>query len=842
MKRTVGIIAAFLLLALSGSLVAQETDAEWFWNKPIESIRWDGLKKANKSELDSLLRNYVGSPFTPELWLEMQAKLYELDWFETIEPQAIALYETKLRLALLFVVKEKPSVLSVRLSGNSGLRSSEILAVISSKAGDIYNESKANLDDMAIKKLYLEKGYPDAEVSHQIVPSSDPSLLVLNFDLKEGGQVALRSIRFSGNTSISERTLKSQMSLKEAALFQSGAFQEAKLNESKLAIIDYYQSKGYVDAKIIDVFKEYEKEDDSGKNWLILTIAVSEGKQWKFGGISFNGNDIFEESRLRDLVSLKEGAILNYKRLVQDKQKIDNLYYESGYIYNQIAMTENRNEAEGSIAYRISIVERDRAHIESLSFKGNEKTKNFVLAREVPLEEGDIFSQTKIIEGLRNLYNLQYFSNVEPQFYQGSAENLMDLVVNVEEMSTADIQFGVTLTGLGSKDSFPVSGFVKWNDRNLGGMGRNLAVNLTLSPSEQKIETSFSEGWLFGKRISRGFSFGFSHSSETTGQDIIAPIFTDEDIPDPFTSLVSGSGQWSGSLSSIPDQYLMPYENWDFSLGFNLGYTQKYRFGDLGVAGGVSSGLDMIQYDDTKYRPYEAEFRSTNGQWLLTDRIYGRFYLNNLDYWYNPSSGYYAGQRLTLTGVLPIERQHYLKSETKLEAYHTLFKIPLSETWNFKWVLMAHTGFQSLFGQPWYPFKVTKDWISLDGTFNARGWDELYGAKGVMLWENSLELRMPIVEQMLWLDLFVDAGAMKTETGMLDMTLATPAAIPNTGFSSLGWSNMAFSTGAGLRFTIPQFPFRFYFVKRFSFDGVNIDWKTKGWDFDFVLSITQPLY
>jgi hypothetical protein len=58
--------------------------------------------------------------------------------------------------------------------------------------------------------------------------------------------------------------------------------------------------------------------------------------------------------------------------------------------------------------------------------------------------------------------------------------------------------------------------------------------------------------------VSPGFSFGFSNSSETTGQDIIAPIFTDEDIPDPFTSLVSGSGQWSGSLSSIPDQYLMP--------------------------------------------------------------------------------------------------------------------------------------------------------------------------------------------------------------------------------------------------------------------------------------------
>ncbi len=842
MKRTVVIALVLLSIAVSGLAWAEESGEEWFWDKPIESIRWSGIKKASKSELDSLLRNYIGTPFTPDLWLEMQSKLYELDWFETIEPQAIALDETKQSLSLLFVVVEKPSVLSVRITGNSGLRTSEILAVVGTKSGDIYNEDKAVLDDLAIKKLYLEKGYPEAEVVHEIVPSSDSSLLVLSFKLVEGTQVSLRSIRFSGNASISERTLKSQMSLKEAALFQSGAFQESKLEESKNAIIDYYQSRGYVDAKILDVFKEYEKEEDTGKNWLILTIAVSEGKQWKFGGVSFQGNVIFEEEKLRSLISLKEGSTLNYKRLVQDKQKIDNLYYESGYIYNQVGIVETRNEAESSIAYRVEVIERDRAHIESLSFKGNEKTKDFVLAREIPLEEGDIFSQAKIVEGYRNLYNLQYFSVVEPEIYHGSAENLMDLVINVEEMSTADIQFGVTLSGLGNKDNFPVSGFVKWNDRNLGGMGRNLAVNLVLSPTEQTIETSFSEGWLFGKRISRGLSLAFSHSSETTGQDIIAPIFTSEDIPDPFNSLVSGSGQWSGSLSSIPSQYLMPYENWDFSLGFNLGYTVKQRIGDIGAAGGVSSGLDMVSFDANKYRPYEAEFRQTNGQWLLTNRVYGRAYLNNLDYWYNPSSGYYAGQRFTLTGILPFERQHYIKSETRLEAYHTLFTIPLSETWNFKWVLMGHTGFQALLRQPWYSFKVTKDWISLDGTFNARGWDQLYGAKGTMVWENSLELRMPIVEQMLWMDLFVDAGAMKTESGMLDMSAATPVVVPSTGFGSLGWKNMAFSTGLGLRFTIPQFPFRFYFVKRFTFDGATIDWKTSGWDFDFVLSITQPLY
>lgn len=840
MKRTLLALAFIAAFAVAG---AQETADEWFWNKPIASVQWEGIKKANRNELDALLRNYTGKPFTQDLWLEMQSKLYELDWFESIEPQALPMADSSGQLILRFVVKEKPSLLSVRVSGNSGLRTSDVLGAISAKSGDIYNSVKANLDDVAIKKLYNEKGYPDAEVVHEASPSDDPSLLVLTFTITEGTQVSLRTIKFSGNASVSAKTLKGQMTLKEAALFQSGAYQETKLEESKKAIIDYYQSKGFVDAKILDVFKEYEKDTATGKNWLTLVFAMSEGRQWKYGGMTFLGNQVFSEDKLKNLVTLKQGAVLNYKKLQLDKQKIDDLYYESGYIYNQITLNEERDENLGSIAYKVSITERDRAHIENLSFKGNEKTKESVIAREVPLEAGDIFSKTKILDGMRNLYNLQYFSTVEPEIHQGNAENLMDLVLNVEEMSTADMNFGVTLSGLGQTGTFPLSGYVKWNDRNLGGNGQNLQANVTLSPTEQSLETSFSEAWLWGKRISRSVSLSLKHSSETTGQDILAPVFTDQDIPDPFDSLENGANVWSGSLSSIPDAYLMPYENWDFSLGFNLGYTLKTRIGDVGATGGVSSGLGMINYDEDKYRPYEAEFRDTNQQWLLTNRIYARSYLNNLDYWYNPSKGYFASQRFTVTGFLPFERQHYIKSETRLDGFATLFTIPLGETWKFKAVLMAHSGFQALFAEPWTDFKVTKDWISLDGTFNVRGWKTLYGSKGTMLWENSVELRLPIVDQMLWMDLFVDAGAMKTKAGMMDMTLSTPAADSSQpSFSDLSWKNFAFSTGLGFRFTVPQFPFRFYFVKRFTFDGSAFDWKTTGLNFDFVLSITQPLY
>ncbi|MCX7026812.1 MAG: outer membrane protein assembly factor BamA [Spirochaetes bacterium] len=836
-------LLAFAFISALAAVGAQASNEEWFWNKPISAVEWNGIHKTNRNELDALVRSYVGKPFTQDLWLEIQAKLYELDWFESIEPQAVPATEAREKLILRFLVKELPSVLSVRVAGNSGLRSSEVLGVIGIKSGDIYSMSKASLDDVAIKKLYNEKGYPDIEVTHEVLPSDDPSLLVLTFHVIEGSQVALKTIKFTGNSSVSEKTLKGQVTLKEAALFQSGAYQESKLEESKMAIVDYYQSKGFVDANIIDNFKEYSKDASSGKNWLILTISISEGKQWKYGGMSFEGIHVFDEAKLKSLLTLKPGTPLNYKKLQQEKQKIDDLYYESGYIYNQISLKETRDEVAGTIAFSIGVIERDRAHIESLSFKGNDKTKDFVLAREIPLETGDIFSKTKIIEGLRNLYNLQFFSSVEPEIHPGSADNLMDLVVNVEEMSTAELQFGLTLSGLGETGSFPLSGYVKWNDKNLGGNGQDLESGLTLSPTEQSVSTSFGQSWLLGKRISRSFSLSFKHSTETTGQDILAPIFTDEDIPDPYIALGSDTNEWSGSLSSIPDAYLMPYENWDFSLGFNLGYTLKTQAGDLGAAGGVSAGLGMLNFNADKYRPYELEFRETNKQWLLTNKIYARGYLNNLDYWYNPAQGYYLGQRFTLTGLLDLERQHYIKSETKLEAYATLFTIPLSDTWNFKWVLMAHSSFQALLAEPWTERKVTKDWVSLDGTFNVRGWKDLYGSKGTNVWENSVELRMPIVDQMLWMDLFVDAGAMTTKSGLIDMTtdnLSANTAQPS--FADLTWKNMAFSTGLGFRFIVPQFPFRFYFAKRFTFDGTNFVSKTTGWNFDFVLSITQPLY
>ena len=838
MKRSAFIIAFALFVVAA---FAQETGDDWFWGKPITAIQWDGVKNADRKELDALTRPFIGQNLTDSVWGDLQEKIYGLDWFETIEPAAFPSDAGKTGVVIKFVVKERPAIVAIRVSGNSGLRTTEILDSVTEKTGDILNSSKTRIDELAIRKLYLEKGYTGIVVSSSVSTTAEG--VVVTFQVIEGSMVAIREIHFTGVTAFKEAALIGQLSLKKAGFLNKGAFEESKLAADRQKIIDYYRARGYIDAAVKDVVRSTAKDPKTGKEGLVLTFVVDEGKPWLFGGVSFSGNKIFSTSKLASFFTQKPGSVLNFDTLTRNKASLDDLYYENGYIFNSIQMSEHRDAEKLVVSYSIDIVERDRAHIESITIKGNTRTKDYVISREIPLEVGDIFSKAKIIEGLRNLYNLQYFSSVEPQMLQGSDENLMDLVIAVEEQSTAEVQFGVTLSGIGSAStSFPLSGLVKWNEKNLGGLGKTVGLELNASPTDQDLTLSYSDSWLFGKRISGSASLSFKHQSLTTAQDILGPIF-DDGVPDPYTSLEEYED--AGTISSV---YKMPYEYWSLTFGLSTGYSMHTPAGDLGFGIGFTSSLYNTVYDTAKYRPASADIRDTANQWLWTNKIPVRAYLNDLDLWYNPSSGYYASQKFTWAGLLTsIESQKYIRSDTRLDGFLTLFDIPVFENWNLKWVLGAHSALNVIMPQPGAAEAVvsSSDDLRIDGTFVGRGWSSLYSVdEGRALWDNWLEIRMPIIPQYFWLDGFLDIDVLRTSSGLVSIG-SDSATIDSSkpSFADLGWDNLVMSAGVGLRFTLMQFPFRFYFAKRFSFDGNAIDWTPAGSDggIDFVISVSQSL-
>ncbi|HUX40798.1 MAG TPA: outer membrane protein assembly factor BamA [Rectinemataceae bacterium] len=827
---------SFLAVAFACAALSLFAQTEWFWNKPIAGVQWVGVTHADKKALDALAGQYVGKVFTQDLWTDLQGRVYELDWFDTIDPQAFPANDAKTEVVIKIVVKEKPAVGHIRVEGNSGIHATDILDAAKVKVGDIYNAQAAKLDELAIKQLYLGKGYTEATVTSTVSAPDSRGELNLTFVVNEGSTVAVRSIRFTGNLSISEKTLKAALSLKEMGLFQDGSFQESKLEDDKQKIIDLYRARGFVDAAVKDVVRSYSKDPKKNRGLLDLTFVISEGKIWTLDSVSFEGNKIFSTARLASFISLKPGQPVNYGRLLADKQRIDDLYYENGYIFNTLDLVEKRDADRGNIAYTIKIVERDRALIESITFKGNTKSKEKVLFRELPFQVGDVFSKAKVVEGLRNLYNLQYFSSVEPDMKPGSADGLMDLTFNVQEQSTADIQFGVTLSGLGDPNAFPVSGLLKWSDKNFLGNGQNFSVALNAAPDDQSLTFSFLDNWLLGRRLTGGIDLSFDHKTSTTPEDMLGPIFADG-VPDPYTSYED----YKSANYVVPSAYLMPYTLLTFSLGFNTGYGWTMPNGNYGVGLGVSTGLTQTTYDATLYRPAIESIRTSTNEWLFGNKLSGRVYINTLDNWVNPTKGYFASEKLTFGGLFGFEPEHYLRSDTNLQAFLTLLNIPVIDAWSFKLVLGAHSGLQLLMPEPGSglstPVVTSMDSLHIDGTFNARGWHSLYAVDGTQLWENWLELRMPVFESVLWFDGFFDAAALNTSYGLLRPDTSGYSA--GKDLTGLSWDNLALSAGFGFRFTIAQFPFRFYFAKRMLFDGKTLSYPSDS--LDFVISISQAL-
>ncbi|MDR2510264.1 MAG: outer membrane protein assembly factor BamA [Spirochaetaceae bacterium] len=833
--------AVFLFFAaFSCSLWAQTgaRRADWYVGKPIRNVVFLGLKHVKQSELDGITEPYIGKPLTDAALAELLGRLYELEYFDEISPETIPSGEGGNEAVLRFTVKERPHVSRVDFSGNSGLRTSELREVISTKTNSVYNQTKARIDEQALVAKYIEKGFPDADVSVSTKPAGENNVIVV-FTVKEGEKVIISRITFEGNEHFSGKTLGNQLSLSPKGILKDGAFQEAKLAADRRAVAQYYHDRGYIDAAVIDVTRDVSR----GKNGqqLTLTFKITEGRVYTFEGVDFEGNKIFSTDELAPLIRSRTGHTVNAQRVQADLMRVSDLYFENGYIYNTITPVERRDMERGTISYTVKIVERGRAFVEHIIVKGAKKTRDQVILREIPLEPGDIFSKSKVLDGYRNLLNLQYFSSVIPDTPPGSVDGLLDLIITVEEQPTTDIQAGLTFSGTSDPNSFPVSLVLKWTDRNFLGYGNIFGVEANASPDLQNVSVNYTQRWLFGLPLSGGFDFTVQHARRIAAMDNQAPYFNGDEpyaYPDGFDSYNSYV-----QANKIPDsQYLMEYQQWSISMGFSTGYRWRTPVGIYSMGGGLRVGFKLNDYDRQLYRPFDRALRERES-WTPATSFSFSTSLDQRDIFYDPSRGYYISQRLGFYGLIPnaIEEEYYIRSDSKAEIFFTLWDVLVTEKWAFKGVLGLHTGFSFLLPQPGQKAPVIEqiNMLSIDGMFVARGWQDQRTVRGRGMWENWAELRIPIVPGILALDGFFDA--------------AEVSVLPDELFSSdtAGtWvDRMRFSFGGGLRFAIPQFPFRFLFAKRFKIVDGAVKWipgaiggDAKEGGVDFVLSFAISTY
>ena len=812
----------FLLFFAAVSGFAQDASAEsddnWYYRKPIRDIVFSGLKNISQSELDGLMNPFKGRLLDDNVFWEITGRLYALEYFDRIEPSTHRYNPAGTEVIIRFTVVERPVVGRINFIGNSGLRRTELSELVSSKVNDIYNFAKVRVDIEAITNKYIEKGYPNISVTASEIPSGENSV-TLNFNISEGDKISISKIEFHGNTRFTSNTLRGQLSLKAKSLLNDGAFQEAKLLADREVITKYYHDRGLIDASVRDVTRSYDS-DDRGTN-LTLTFLIDEGSEFRFGGITFEGNLIFTTEHLQKLITSKTGDIINMSRLEMDMQRVADLYFENGYIFNSITRQPDKNYQTLVLSYSVNIIERSRAYIENIIILGNSKTKTNVILREIPMEPGDVFSKTKVMEAMRNLYNLQYFSMIIPDTLPGSTETLMDLVFTLEEQPTTDIQFGLTFSGSADPNTFPISGLLKWNDRNIAGSGNELGAEINSSVVDSNtFAVNYLHRWVLGLPLSLGIDLSANQSRRLALMDNKPPFFHGPDEPGAFPDGFISWEEYNKRNKTPTRDYLMEYEQWYLSLGLSTGYRWSTLLGNFGISGGIRFGLLRNEYDEI-FRPFDPALRIGNKEFTPKNSFWLSLSLDQRDIFYDPSRGYYIYERLGFYGIFENEREHYLRSDTKLQYYLTLFNLPVSENWNFKGVLAMHAGLSVILDQM-NPGKAIPEMedankLAIDGMFVGRGWNNEYSKKGLVLFDSWIELRFPIVYGILAFDLFFDAAAIESSQGYYFGEDAD-------GKNNFTIDNFRFSFGGGFRFTMPQFPLRLSLVKRFQFTDGNIEW------------------
>jgi outer membrane protein insertion porin family len=813
--------------------------------KRIASFSNTGLQNVEESIILDIQYAYLNEPFSDALFNKLQGELYALDYFSYFLAEAQRTGEGNNELKIAMEFHELPYISQVTIQGNAGIKTKNIKDVLLSKEGTFLQEQNIELSKNEIRKLYEEKGYADTVISSSYEIDETSNTVSLVFTIEENKQKRIGEIVFEGNTQLASDQLAKQLSSKTISYFNSGYYNPSTIETDKRNLITFYQSKGFVDATISDVKTEDISREDDEYTRLRVIYQIDEGEQWRFGGIQVEGNSVFSDEQFQSLISMKEGSILDISRVQKEIEAVTDLYWNNGYIFNVISSDMVRDEENKVITFVLNVQENQQAVVEDIRIEGLTKTKPYVFERELTFSRGDIFSKEALIRSAQNIYNTLIVTDVKFDIINGSEPGTVIPVYTVVEGNQMDIQFGATFGG--NVDGFPVSGFLQWSDKNLGGTGRDLAITTNLSPDTQNFSISFTDGWFKDYRWSNGLTFNFERSKKerVLQRGLGSDYYTGHDdtaYPLGYNSYLS----YLAADKALPaNSYLMNYLYYRVSLGYNTGYTFMFRPGSLTVGGGLSIGLNYADYNHAVYDPFERLIKAYGERWQFSNRLSLSFAWDGRDRIENTSRGYYLSQSFTYAGGILGGLSNYIKSSTSASGYVTLFTFTLAEK-DANVVLGATTTVSAMLpqyynnkydtqGWDWYDAKqgaTRYEMLYIDGMNTGRGFSVIFDQ--AYLWDNQVSVSWPLAHNVLSAEIYGSATGVSTD-------------LQNIAPSSLAWY---YSMGAGIKLKVPGFPLGLYLVKNASFIDDTFSWdggtifkgSSEDSGFKLVLAITTTLY
>src|ERR1019366_1698670 len=491
-------------------------------------VKFVGPASVSEQFVRSNIRLKAGGIYFPAATQDDIQALYATGQFYNIRVTADPGDSGGVRLT--YLVQVRPLRTDIKIEGNKKLSASKIRKKITVKTGQPLDEQKLFTDSQEIRKLYEKYGYAGAQVKYVLNIDENAGRGTVIFEITEAPKIKIKQIEVIGAAAFPQKELRKQLKTKRRWMFSwltgSGVFKEDEFQDDRDLLAEFYHSRGYLDFEIKDVKLDYPVT-----NKMVIRFYIYEGRQYKVGSITFIGNKLFNAEEIhRGLQAVKSsehskgklgphglamdaGDIFTPGGLNQDTQAIEDFYGSKGYIDVVRGPTLRAayipNVETGTMDLEFQIKEGQKSRVEKIDIRGNNKTKDKVIRRELAISPGETFDMVRVKISKQRLEGLQYFDKVDmrPEATDPPIAGRKDLIVNVEEQNTGNFMLGAGFSSVDALVGYAEvtqGNFDLFHPPTFTGAGQKLRLYVALGTQRQDYELSFIEPWFLNRTLALG--------------------------------------------------------------------------------------------------------------------------------------------------------------------------------------------------------------------------------------------------------------------------------------------------------------------------------------------------
>jgi len=486
---------------------------------------------------DELIRANIrvkpGDPYFPATVDDDVRNLYSTGLFYNVRVTAANAPDG---IVLTYIVQGNPRLTEIKYQGNKKFSDKKLRKTVTAKVGEPFNERKLFTDSQEIQKLYQKKGYPHTEVKYTYTIDENAGRAVATFEIKESPKIKISDVQFIGAQAFTQKQLRKIIKTRRHWMFSwltgSGVLKDEQFEEDKEKLADFYRNGsgkagegGYLDFEI----KNIEYLNPTPKQ-MVIRFIIYEGRQYKVGAVKFTGTKIFNVADVTNGLRLVHGMkgqrgkigpngllmdvgdVFTPKGLKTDTEDVEDFYGSKGYIDvgaspRSLNVVRIPNTETGTMDLEFQIEEGQKSYIEKIEIRGNTKTKDKVIRRELAVAPGEVFDMVRVKRSKQRLEGLQYFEKVDTRPEPTDVPNRRNLVVGVDEKNTCNLTLGA---GFSSVDS--LVGFAEMTQANFDlfhpptftGGGQRFRLRVALGTQQQDYLASFVEPWFLGRKLALG--------------------------------------------------------------------------------------------------------------------------------------------------------------------------------------------------------------------------------------------------------------------------------------------------------------------------------------------------